>query len=244
MSAVPRAMTSYDCYNDQLQEDYFKDTGDYIPVQGRQTPIGMVRANSPGGPSFPHPPSRCGERQSRPRTRDSRLGLGQRSRTMVDDRQDFLPELVDENPYTQPMDPVNKHYYYKQWRKNPPNPQKPIYREGRLGSPWRHIKACINNAGNHLVFIDGTIKSEENFFYPPEDMYETPDFSMYVSPRRPARSLTQVPMTYRGDNRNSTFNDRARQGFKYWYYQKKPIDLASRYRQKAKMLTLGASCSN
>lgn len=29
------------------------------------------------------------------------------------------------------------------------------YREGRLGSPWRHIKACINNAGNHLVFIDG-----------------------------------------------------------------------------------------
>ncbi|GFS01016.1 hypothetical protein ElyMa_001085600 [Elysia marginata] len=237
MTAVPRSRTSYDYYGDQLKEDYFEDMADYIPVQGRRTPIGMVRASSPGGPSM------RGERQSRSRQRTSFPSLGPRSRTMPVhcDSNQMLPE-ADENPYTQPMDPVNKHYYYKQWKRSPPQPQRPIYREGRLGSPWRHVKACINNAGNHLVFIDGTIKSEENFFYPPEDMFEPPNFSLYTSPRRPM-SRQQVPMTYRGDN-PSSYSERARQGFVYWHTQKKPIDLASRYRQKARMLTLGASCSN
>jgi len=237
MYPVQRAATSYDHYEDQLKDDYYQDMGDYIPVQGRQTPIGMVRASSPGGPSM------GGDRQSRPRTRSVRPGLGGRARTQVDVR-NSLPELQVDNPYAQPMDPVNRHYYYKQWRKNPPQPQKPIYREGRLGSPWRHIKACINNAGNHLVFIDGTIKSEENYFYPPEDMFEPPDFSLYISPRMPKRSHTQVPQTYRGDPRRNPFNERAKEGFKYWNHERKPIDLASRYRQKARMLTMGPSCSN
>ncbi|XP_012938814.1 uncharacterized protein LOC101852025 [Aplysia californica] len=214
MSAVPRARTSYDYYGDQLKEDYFEDMKDYIPIQGRQTPIGMVRPSSPGGPRL------SVERQSRPRTRSDRPGLGPRSRTQID----YGQIEVDENPYSKPMDPINKQYYYKKWRNQPPQPQPPIYREGRLGSPWRHIKACINNAGNHLVFIDGTIKSEENFFYPPESMFEPPNFSMYISPRMPRRSLTQVPQTYRGDSRGSSFNERARQGFQYWYHQKKPID--------------------
>lgn len=230
-------MTSYDYYNDQLKEDYFEDTADYIPIHGRQTPIGMVRPCSPGGPSF------AAERQSRSRTRSVRPGMGGRSRTQVDVRHSMPDRMEDQNPFVKPMDPINQQYYYKQWRRNPPQPQKPIYREGRLGSPWRHVKACINNAGNHLVFIDGTIKSEENFFYPPEDMYEPPNFNMYVSPRMPRRSQTMAPMTYRGTS-NNNYNERARQGFQYWFHQKKPIDLASRYRQKAKMLTLGASCSN
>lgn len=224
-----RPRTSYDYYGDQLKEDYFQDTGDYIPIQGRQTPCGMVRANSPGGPN---------ERQSRSRARSVRPDLGPRSLTMD-------PPGMSENPYSQPMDPVNKQYYYKKWRANPPNPQPPIHREGRLGSPWRHIKACINNAGNHLVFVDGTVKSEENFFYPPEDQFQPPNFSLYVSPRMPRRSQSQIPMTYRPRGESgSSFNERARQGFKYWNHQPKPIDLASRYRQKARMLTLGPSCSN
>lgn len=210
---------------------------DYIPIQGRETPIGMVRPSSPGGPRL----EEC-ERQSRPRTRSLRPGLGPRSKSQME--MQYGAEEMEENPYANGMDPINKQYYYKKWRNNPPQPQVPIYREGRLGSPWRHVKACINNAGTHLVFIDGTIKSEENFFYPPETMMEPPNFSMYVSPRMPRRSLTQVPMTYRGDSKTSPFNERAKQGFQYWFHQKKPIDLASRYRQKAKMLTMGASCSN
>lgn len=240
MSGVARAMTSYDHYGDQLKEDYFQDTSDYIPIHGRETPIGMVRPSSPGGPSM----MQGGDRLARPRTRSVRPGMGSRARTQVDVRSS-MPDYLDENPYSKPMDPINKQYYYKQWRRNPPQPQRPIYREGRLGSPWRHVKACINNGGNHLVFIDGTVKTEENFFYPPEDVLAPPNFSMYTSPRLP-RSQTMVPMTYRGGslNRDNSFNERARQGFKYWNEQKRPIDLASRYRQKAKMLTMGVSCSN
>lgn len=209
---------------------------EFIPIERRETPLGMVRPSSPGGPRLET------GRQSRPRTRSVRPGMGPRSQSQCD--AEMIAPTSEENPFTKPMDPINKQYYYKKWRNQPPQPQAPIFREGRLGSPWRHIKACINNAGNHLVFIDGTIKSEENFFYPPEEMFEPPNFSMYISPRMPRRSLTQVPRTYRGDSTSSPFNERARQGFQYWYQQKKPIDLASRYRQKAKMLTLGASCSN
>ena len=37
----------------------------------------------------------------------------------------------------------NDYYFYSR------------YREGRLGSSWRHIKSCINNVGKHIVFLDG-----------------------------------------------------------------------------------------
>nr|KAG5711883.1 hypothetical protein BaRGS_026324 [Batillaria attramentaria] len=35
------------------------------------------------------------------------------------------PGPVDDNPYVS-MDPVNKHYYYRLWRKDPPRPIKPM----------------------------------------------------------------------------------------------------------------------
>lgn len=237
MSAIQRPRTSYDQYGDQLKDDYFQDMSGYIPIQGRQTPIGMVRPSSPGGPRL-----NTGERQSRSRARSTRPGMGARSLTMHS--MEYGPDhRQDENPYAMPMDPVNQQHYYRKWRNQPPQSQAPIYREGRLGSPWRHVKSCINNGGSHLVFIDGTVKTEENFFYPPEAMNGPPDFSQFVSPHMPRRSMSQVPMTYR-DPRSNQFNERAKQGFVYWNKQKKPIDLAGRYRQKAKMLTLGASCSN
>jgi len=236
---MQRPRTSFDEYGTQLQEDYFQDMGGYIPIQGRATPMGMVRPNSPGGPRL------SPGRQSRSRAR-SRPALGGRSQTMhsLDYGPDkLMPQDDDMNPFAAPMDPVTQQHFYRKWRNEPPNPQAPIYREGRLGSPWRHIKSCINNGGSHLVFIDGTIKTEENFFYPPDAVTGPPDFSQFVCPQLPRRSMSQVPMTYR-DPRSNQFNERAKQGFVYWNRPKKPIDLAARYRQKAKMLTLGASCSN
>ncbi|KAK7504229.1 hypothetical protein BaRGS_00004533 [Batillaria attramentaria] len=205
----------------RLKEDQYEDLPD-IPLPGRQTPIGMVRPSSPGGPG-------AGGHVSRPRSR-ARPTLGGRSYTdmgiQAEPSQSY-PGPVDDNPYVS-MDPVNKHYYYRLWRKDPPRPIKPIYREGRLGSPWRHIKACINNAGSHLVFIDGTVKSEENFFYPPESMFEPPNFSLYISPRLAPtkRQSTSVPATRRSGSKDTIFNERARQGFKYWPHEQKPIDSA------------------
>ncbi|XP_076442008.1 uncharacterized protein LOC143281011 isoform X2 [Babylonia areolata] len=223
-----RARTSFDFYEDRMREDAMLELPE-LPMQGRQNPMDMVRPSSPGGP---------GGHMSRPRSRGSRPPMTARSYTDMG-----MQASNDYNPYTD-IDPVNKHYYYRLWRKDPPRPQRPIYREGRLGSPWRHIKACINNAGNHLVFIDGTIKSEENHFYPPETMFEPPNFSLYISPRlAPTRRQSSSVPARRGGS-GSVYLERAKQGFKYWPQEQKPIDLASRYRQKAKMLTLGVSCSN
>lgn len=178
-----------------------------VELPGLPQAAGMVRPSSPGGP---------GGHMSRPRSRASRPPMTARSYT------DVGMQGAGSNPYTD-IDPVNKHYYYRMWRKSPPQPKKPIYREGRLGSPWRHIKACINNAGSHLVFIDGTVKSEENYFYPPETMFEPPNFSLYVSPRLAPtrRQSSSVPARASLD---SCFQERAKQGFRYWPHEKKPID--------------------
>ena len=76
-------------------------------------------------------------------------------------------------------------------------------------------------------FFSGTIKSEENYFYPPESMFEPPNFSMYISPRlapTPRRLSASVPATKRGITKDSPFNERAKQGFKYWPHEQKPID--------------------
>jgi len=238
---MQRARTSYDFYSDRLKEDELEVLPD-MPLPGRQTPMGMVRPSSPGGPG-------AGGHVSRPRSRQQRPPMTARAYTdlgpQIPHADPTSYSMDDMNPYTN-IDPINKHYYYRLWRREPPRPVKPIYREGRLGSPWRHIKACINNGGNHLVFIDGTVKSEENYYYPPETMFEPPNFSLYVSPRMapsPRRSGS-VPATRRAGPKDSPFNERAKQGFKYWPHEQKPIDLASRYRQKAKMLTMGISCSN
>ena len=48
----------------RLREDEFAEMPDF-PLQGRQTPMGMVRPSSPGGPGN-------GAHMSRPRSRGSR----------------------------------------------------------------------------------------------------------------------------------------------------------------------------
>ncbi|KAL8588890.1 hypothetical protein ACOMHN_051484 [Nucella lapillus] len=207
-----RARTSFDFYGDHRADDMLELPE--LPMQGRQTPtMSMVRPSSPWGP---------GGHVARPRSRASRPPMTARAYTDIG-----MQAGQDHNPYTD-IDPVNKHYYHRLWRKDPPRPQKPIYREGRLGSPWRHIKACINNAGNHLVFIDGTIKSEENHFYPPETMFEPPNFSLYVSPRlAPTRPRQSASVPARGAG--SVYQDRAKQGFRYWPQEQKPINYSGKY---------------
>ncbi|XP_067682496.1 uncharacterized protein [Haliotis asinina] len=219
MQDFRRAKTMYDMYADMPVEDYFGRMGTIHPLAGSQT--ARYGPSSPGG----HKP--------RPRTRGS---LSARSSSFdVGIQADMAPMGIhdDTNPFTGPMDPVNQQYYYRQWKMNLPSPKKPIYRSGRLGSPWRHVRSCINNGGSHLVFIDGTVKTEENFFYPPEEVLSPPDLSMYLSPRIAKRSFNKKP------DLTSSFNERAKQNFKYWYDEPKPINLAARYRMKARLMTMG-----
>ncbi|XP_046375960.2 uncharacterized protein LOC124148746 isoform X2 [Haliotis rufescens] len=248
MQDIRRARTMYDMYAekpgggaieplpeiptaskpDMPVEDYFGRMGTIHPLAGSQT--ARYRSSSPGG----HKP--------RPRTRGS---LSARSSSFDAD----MPPMGvhdDTNPFTGPMDPVNQQYYYRQWKMNLPSPKRPIYRSGRLGSPWRHVKSCINNGGSHLVFIDDapktvrardkrTVKTEENFFYPPEDALSPPDLSMYMSPRIAQRSFNRKP------DLTSSFNERAKQNFKYWYNEPKRINFSSKYDFGGRSRWLGVS---
>ncbi|XP_067682494.1 uncharacterized protein [Haliotis asinina] len=221
MQDFRRAKTMYDMYADMPVEDYFGRMGTIHPLAGSQT--ARYGPSSPGG----HKP--------RPRTRGS---LSARSSSFdVGIQADMAPMGIhdDTNPFTGPMDPVNQQYYYRQWKMNLPSPKKPIYRSGRLGSPWRHVRSCINNGGSHLVFIDGTVKTEENFFYPPEEVLSPPDLSMYLSPRIAKRSFNKKP------DLTSSFNERAKQNFKYWYDEPKPINFSSKYDFGGRSRWLGVS---
>ena len=85
--------------------------------------------------------------------------------------------------------------------------------------------------------LTGTVKSEENYFYPPETMFEPPNFSLYISPRLAptprGRNATSVPATKRGGmSKDTMYNERAKQGFKYWPHEQKPIDCKLRYDSK------------
>lgn len=237
MTAISRSRTSYD-FHPNDPNSAFNDV-DYPPASfpGDATPHRNLRpttskslwgpverqSRSPTRSMTPgHHGLASWEGQLRPPTRSFTPGPEEATNTNAKDPQ----AEVDENPYTQPMDPINRQYYYKLWRRNPPQPQKPIFREGRAGSGWRHIKACNNSSGSHLVFIDGTVKAEENFFYPPASIFEPLDLPRFAlpPPTPKANSPTRVPHTYRGITGDTRIQDRARQGFKTWYYQKKPID--------------------
>ncbi|XP_025103763.1 uncharacterized protein LOC112569905 isoform X1 [Pomacea canaliculata] len=230
-----RAKTSYDFYDDELDDDV--QGLPFTPLSLRRTPTGVFRSPSP-------PWSPRGEQYvSRPRSRTP-LTLPGADTDMGWPRQ-VNDTGAPDNPYTCPMDPVNRQYYYRQWRRNPPRPLMPVYREGRLGGPWRHIKACVNSVGSHFAFIDGNVKSEENFFYPPESTLEPPSSSFYVTPRLvPLQKSSSSPPTRRSVERDSAYSQRARCGFKYWPQEPKPIDLAARYRQKARMMSLGLTCTS
>ncbi|CAL1547982.1 unnamed protein product [Lymnaea stagnalis] len=236
MAGISRSRTSYD-FHPNDPNSVFNDV-DYPPVSTPRdmSPSRMLRpatSRSLWGPGerqsrsatrslTPAHTQASAGRHHRPPTRSFTPGFEEAVSTNMNDPQ---PE-VDENPYTQPMDPINRQHYFKLWRRNPPQPQKPIYREGRAGAGWRHIKACNNSSGSHLVFIDGAVKAEENFFYPPASMFEPLDLPRFVLPPSAPNenSPTRVPYTYRGIARDTRSQDRARQGFKTWYYQKKPVD--------------------
>ena len=58
-------------------------------------------------------------------------------------------------------------------------------------------------------------------------MFEPPNFTDYISPRLPVtarRQATSVPATKRGLGKDTVFNERAKQGFKYWPHEQKPVD--------------------
>ncbi|XP_019930042.3 uncharacterized protein [Magallana gigas] len=129
------------------------------------------------------------------------------------------------------MDPFTKQYYTRMWKQNMSPENMNLYRMGRAGGRWRHITSCTASSGSHLAFVEGTVKQVDN---------------RLVMPRAIEPAKIPVPQTInrvhssKKNKLNTTYNQHAKNGFKYWYQeQNKPMDLASRFRLKARLLERG-----
>ena len=113
------------------------------------------------------------------------------------------------------------------------------FRSGRLGAPWRHIKQCTGNRGDHICFIDGetsllqfkchhphlmrasgVVKSEDMKRYPPFGYLASVDPNSYMPSNYAKRPGGPLSASAGGPN---PFRDHAKQGFKYWYEEKIPM---------------------
>ncbi|XP_074661751.1 uncharacterized protein LOC141914446 isoform X2 [Tubulanus polymorphus] len=117
--------------------------------------------------------------------------------------------------------------------------EAPKIRCGRVGSSWRHVKQCLGNLGNQIMFIDGAVKTEDIDKFPPWGFHtqpKRPDSRQQVFYEPPTMYNTmnglprQRPMHHNG--LNTEYNQRAKKGYKYWYEEKKPSRLESLKRSK------------
>ncbi|XP_078313130.1 uncharacterized protein LOC111128803 isoform X5 [Crassostrea virginica] len=129
------------------------------------------------------------------------------------------------------MDPFTKQYYTRMWKQNVSPENVNLYRMGRAGGRWRHITSCTASSGSHLAFVEGTVKQVDNRLVVPRQI-EPAKIPM-------PQTINRVPSCKKNKLKTS-YNQHARNGFKYWYQeQNKPMDLASRFRMKARLLERG-----
>ncbi|XP_062567384.1 uncharacterized protein LOC134229641 isoform X5 [Saccostrea cucullata] len=120
------------------------------------------------------------------------------------------------------MDPFTKQYYTRLWKQNMSPNNANMYRMGRAGGRWRHITSCTASSGSHLAFVEGTVKQVDNRLVLPRQ----------IEPARISvpQTINRIPSTKKRNKLNTTYNQHARNGFKYWYQeQNKPMDLYIRY---------------
>ncbi|XP_052271076.1 uncharacterized protein LOC127871858 [Dreissena polymorpha] len=152
------------------------------------------------------------------------------------------PFMSLQGPSTGPeMDPITRQYYHRLWKSQSPGESVNVNRYGRAGGVWRHVRACVANTGTQLAFIDGTVKEEDNVYFPPWN--KSGGQSAYTNYRplnwnrgvpKTQKSLPPKSATYR-----NSFNSHAKSGFKYWYQEPKPIDYSAKYCFGAKGRWLG-----
>lgn len=101
----------------------------------------------------------------------------------------------------------------------------PSPRSGRLGAPWRHIRQCTGNLGNHICFLDGVVKEEDARRFPPFGYalprQEAPD----LSPRMTTIDATYRPLKEPQSPRRryaTVFSEHAKNNFRFWPEDKKP----------------------
>lgn len=126
------------------------------------------------------------------------------------------------------MDPITRQYYHRMWKTQGPHTDMNLNRYGRAGGVWRHVRACVANTGTQLAFIDGTVKEEDNVYFPPWHKSNRP--ASYTNYQPASLSANFIPQTRtvlppKSARLRNQFNTRAKEGYKYWYQEPKPIDL-------------------
>lgn len=100
------------------------------------------------------------------------------------------------------------------------DPGPPIFRAGRMGAPWRHVRQCLGNLGNHICFVDGYVKEHDMKYYPPYGYVQPTEAHTYISPRlNTAAGNDRKPQAKYGNK----YSNHAKKGFKYWH-DDKPIE--------------------
>ncbi|KAK2176577.1 hypothetical protein NP493_655g02011 [Ridgeia piscesae] len=82
----------------------------------------------------------------------------------------------------------------------------PVFRSGRLGGPWRHITQVTGNLGNHICFVDGTVKLIDMEKYPPFGLVEERRYVSASMPSTPRRGRNGC------DSHWTMYNEHARRG--------------------------------
>ncbi|KAL4237671.1 hypothetical protein ACF0H5_002385 [Mactra antiquata] len=132
------------------------------------------------------------------------------------------------------MDPITRQYYHRMWSNRVPKNEITLNRYGRAGGVWRHVRSCVANTGNQLAFIDGTVKEEDNVFFPAWKSthgrkQQRPGSYTGYRTQPTMLNASYIPVTNRAPGKKSykyrnKFNTHAKEGFKYWYEEEKPID--------------------
>ncbi|KAK3597658.1 hypothetical protein CHS0354_040028 [Potamilus streckersoni] len=254
MPGVKRAFTSYDVYNDfdrdALLDDLYPSDGRESRTNGYVSPVFDGRYSPTGRPS---PDRGIKTPAMRPPSRP--LGRGYLN---TDKHVSYVTPHVAPRPTSpvmkalqrsntspmiqlppEPMDPFTKAYYHRQWRTRTPSPNIALNRQGRAGGVWRHVRACIANTGNHICFIDGSVKQEDNFFFPVVPKVSgSQDYTYAYLPPPSPKTRLRIPQT-KAQNRSNLYHNHAKQGFKYWYQEPKPIDYSTKYSFGAEARWLG-----
>ncbi|XP_069118402.1 uncharacterized protein [Argopecten irradians] len=203
------------------------------PNRGRESPL--RRANS----QMYRPMSRSMSRQEfGTQDRYSLLMRGLRSRSRTDPSQDirhrgyasYTPGPCPRPPPiergatfagfgAEDMDPFTKQYYNRLWKSRVPSTQVNLNRMGRAGGRWRHIESCVANTGSNLAFIEGTVKQVDNVLTQPVQASQ-PMLPRYCQPMTLGRASSPT----RKYSKDTMYNKKAKNGFKYWYQEQKPID--------------------
>lgn len=254
MPGVPgRSYTTYDVYrdynSDDLLDEMYPQEGDHYSVHGSQTPqnggfaplkvIHSANRSKSRPRSLGRPPSRVNvsiqtETQRTYAFPDSSMRPTSPVQRLLE-RSQTQPMISMQSLPGNEMDPITRQYYNRYWNSKSPSLDPTLYRYGRAGGVWRHIRACVANTGTQIAFIDGTVKQEDNVFFPPYQKSSARSKPFAITSRVPVNHpVPQLKSSY--DNK---FSKHARDGFKYWYQEPKPIDLKKGLRFKARMVGQG-----